>query len=1083
MDRRLPPLDAHQALLAFELQFGRAALSLLQHVAVLEEFRADLVALIRARFLTGHSQANSALDAAVLFGPLSQDLTCDLYRIDREVRVQCLRRLDQRGPDGSGVFRSQEVARFVFRHLSDSRNVEACRNDTRLEAYLTKNRWSAHALLEPDAAVTALLSEMALSADSLRTGGSRPVRFGALATILETVVPRLVPVMAQARALDSIVDSDFDSARRLLSTVPTLSLGAHGQSFDSATLRELVEHRERARPQELPVAAHGAALSTTFVPGDVGASDIGAGQQEDGPLVVALQAGDVDGAERILSAHGADLDKPGRDGRHPFHLAAEAGSTELALLLLRSDHSVHSQDRAGNTPLQLAAANGRHAVVELLLQSGGMPDSPNQHGHTPLMAAARNGHEQVVVLLLRAGANVNAKTSDLRSALFWAIAEKRRRIAWRLLDCEGVSVRGSDAWGWTLTHVAAYSGLTDILAELARLGAPVAQRSLEGFTALSLACSWGHHDVVEALLNLAVRLNDLRREEPLAIQVAASHGHARCVRVLERYGANVRAVDERGLMPIHLAARKGKTDTVKAIVELAPDSLGTVTPGGYTAFHLACWYGHVDLVDALLSLGIDPSQPNAQSNESPMSMAVRSENRATVRLLLAHPAVEVDGQQDKHGSAPVQRAATLGLAGVLEELLSSPRVTRTVLTHKGESLLHLSACAGHVDATQVLINHDFDLEATTETGDTVLGAVAATNHGPVVRALLDGGASPNRRSGSAQMTPLGIACNEGKAKAVEALIAYGVDLEATDRNSQRPLSLAAAKGSLDIVTQLLEAGATVDSRCGSLSRTSLASACDAGHAEVVAALLGGGASAEEADAIGDVPLTLAAAKDADYIIDLLLAHNARVDRQGGWRSRTAITAAVEGRAAKAFAALRRAGADPRIGDAFGNSCLHSAARAGFDDAVSALIDDGLDVDARNGRGETCLHLAADQNHVRAVNALITAKADITATDHCGHTPLHRAVMAPAEESLVALLAAGADASARDRLGWTPLHVAAQRCDVACVRHLLTASADPNAVLNERRMTPLDVALEAGAGTDVIDALRAAGGHLGVAAQT
>lgn len=63
-------------------------------------------------------------------------------------------------------------------------------------------------------------------------------------------------------------------------------------------------------------------------------------------------------------------------------------------------------------------------------------------------------------------------------------------------------------------------------------------------------------------------------------------------------GAEVSFRDENGLTPIHLAAKNGHVDLIKALKDAGAD-VSAQTEDGWTPMHLAAENGHVDVIKAL----------------------------------------------------------------------------------------------------------------------------------------------------------------------------------------------------------------------------------------------------------------------------------------------------------------------------------------------------------------------------------------------------------------------------------------------------------------------------------------------------
>ena len=188
--------------------------------------------------------------------------------------------------------------------------------------------------------------------------------------------------------------------------------------------------------------------------------------------------------------------------------------------------------------------------------------------------------------------------------------------------------------------------------------------------------------------------------------------------------------------------------------------------------------------------------------------------------------------------------------------------------------------------------------------------------------------------------------------------------------------------------------------------------------------------------------------------------------------------------------------DPDPTDAYGQTPLMYAARAGNVDAVQAFLDAGAFADARSGAGWTALMYAARDNPDASVaEALFEAGGDPSLRNDEGKTPLDlalssgnqafvywlneslfRAAEAALADTLRTLLEAGAVVDGRDAYGQTPLMYAVHKNRREAVSALLAAGADPNA-RSRAGWTPLMYAAR-DAGADVAAALLTAGAKPG-----
>lgn len=126
----------------------------------------------------------------------------------------------------------------------------------------------------------------------------------------------------------------------------------------------------------------------------------------------------------LISVSGANALAVDSKGRTAVHLASNFGHEAIFITLM--DHirlllgqSVNIRDRSANqyTALHYAAATGRVAIVEALLKDyhADIHAKCAGAGYTPLHMAADSGQESVVHLLLTNGADIDGKSTKVRS--------------------------------------------------------------------------------------------------------------------------------------------------------------------------------------------------------------------------------------------------------------------------------------------------------------------------------------------------------------------------------------------------------------------------------------------------------------------------------------------------------------------------------------------------------------------------------------------------------------------------------------------------------------------------------------------
>ncbi|MBA0630009.1 hypothetical protein Godav_002144, partial [Gossypium davidsonii] len=125
--------------------------------------------------------------------------------------------------------------------------------------------------------------------------------------------------------------------------------------------------------------------------------------------------------------------------------------------------------------------------------------------------------------------------------------------------------------------------------------------------------------------------------------------------------------------------------------------------------------------------------------------------------------------------------------------------------------------------------------------------------------------------------------------------------------------------------------------------------------------------------------------------------------------------------------------------------LANASSGNSGTSISSLLE------AENADGQTALHLACRRGSAELVEAILEyAEANVDVLDKDGDPPLVFALAAGSPECVLALIRRGSDVQSRLREGFGPsvAHVCAYHGQPDCMRELLLAGADPNAVDDE-----------------------------------
>jgi ankyrin repeat protein len=274
-------------------------------------------------------------------------------------------------------------------------------------------------------------------------------------------------------------------------------------------------------------------------------------------------------------------------------------------------------------PIKNAAAKGQIEIVKLLLEHGADPNLAEEgiapDGHA-LHSAVCNGHMEVVKLLLAHGAHPNVDVESSADTLLAAIARKNEPMV-ELLCSHGAASK---------LHLLAYYG--DVKTAAAMLAANPALA--DDPETLENAVGEGKELFVRLLLRYQPRLAE-RVAVGVPFDGPDAAGKSTAMReLLFQHGMDVNLPDWLHITALHRFAKNGDVENAIAFINNganlnARDEELSSTPLGWAAK-----FGRLDMVKLLLERGADPDLPGGPAWATPLAWAKRRGHTDIVELLL-----------------------------------------------------------------------------------------------------------------------------------------------------------------------------------------------------------------------------------------------------------------------------------------------------------------------------------------------------------------------------------------------------------------------------------------------------------------
>ncbi len=292
-----------------------------------------------------------------------------------------------------------------------------------------------------------------------------------------------------------------------------------------------------------------------------------------------------------------------------------------------------------------------------------------------------------------------------------------------------------------------------------------------------VAVTWDDYDF-EVLKQLHEAGADLSAVEPefndTLLHWCINEADLKVIPWLIANGLSVSAQNVKGRTALFFA--NGDTDSLTnagALIDAGAD-VRMADEDGETALHVAARWGWVDYARLLLDSGADVNAA------------------------------------DKHGATPLHTIAGLDSAAtspahlaVIDLLVSSGADIEALDTYS-HSPLASAAFNENGPAVRKLIELGADLDA--QSGSAVRCAMSENDEN-ILAMLVDAGARIDTPHGDEQLTPLGLAANNGYLKGVELLLSKGLSTDVQTADGETPLLIAARKKAHEVVARLLAAGA------------------------------------------------------------------------------------------------------------------------------------------------------------------------------------------------------------------------------------------------------------------------------------
>lgn len=246
-----------------------------------------------------------------------------------------------------------------------------------------------------------------------------------------------------------------------------------------------------------------------------------------------------------------------------------------------------------------------------------------------------------------------------------------------------------------------------------------------------------------------------------------------------------------GMTPMHVAAKNGKADFVKAAIAAMSGNaqFDAKDAKGNTVYHYAAM-ANKETVEALAFCALDGTiNSRNKENLTPLHLACQADKPDCVKALIAAGA-NINVASNEEGSI-VQTAVANSFACAKEILTAFPNQLHVKDMKNGGTPLHWATTK---EVVMALVELGCSIDARNFSGHTALHVMVQRDRFECVVALLTCGADPNLVDSSGN-SPLHLASSSASLLIIQALLVFGSDVNILNDRAESPRHIVAGRGS------------------------------------------------------------------------------------------------------------------------------------------------------------------------------------------------------------------------------------------------------------------------------------------------
>jgi len=250
---------------------------------------------------------------------------------------------------------------------------------------------------------------------------------------------------------------------------------------------------------------------------------------------------------------------------------------------------------------------------------------------------------------------------------------------------------------------------------------------------------WGIQHGQEATVRHAIAEGSLQTRNSLGegpLVVAARYGQLSILKFLLNCSdshLDINDQDKEGRTALSWAAANGDRAITQQLLSHSQCQPDLPSKGGQTPLTFAALFGHIDVVELLLSASADPHSAD-EHGWTPLANAARNNKERVVERLLMIPGIQVN-TRPRRKSTPLMCAVRAGNERMITLLMEADGVEINGSNSRGYTALHLAASKGNESVARRLLAKGADVNRRTRVNITPLSLAMQSGHRDMVQLL------------------------------------------------------------------------------------------------------------------------------------------------------------------------------------------------------------------------------------------------------------------------------------------------------------------------------------------------------------